>query len=69
MNQTLNIILYVLALPLVLAGLVAFAGLLTTDMNALTKFLGLTFNALTPIVAGCAIIVKLVLSFKDEEYE
>ena len=69
MNQILNIILYVLALPLVLVGFVAFVGLLTTDMNALTKFLGLTFNALAPMVAGCTIIVKLVLSFKDEEYE
>ena len=69
MNQTLNIILYVLALPLVLAGLVALAGLLATDMNAFTKFLAVTFNALASLLAGSALIVKLVLSFKDEEYE
>ena len=69
MNKILNIILYVLALPLVFAGLIALAGLLATDMNAFTKFLAVTFNALASLLAGSALIVKLVLSFKDEECE
>ena len=69
MNKILNIILYALALPLVFAGLIALAGLLTTDMNGFTRFLAVLFNALAPLLAGSALIVKLVLSFKDEEYE